>query len=83
MQPSQQELRLRFEAETDIVVNQKTKDWRAYALWLENLNIKKINDELVQENEKLRNAFYAAMDILEVGLVSRVAEWGLNLLSCL
>jgi hypothetical protein len=71
MQPSQQELRLRFEAETDIVVNQKTKDWRAYALWLENLNIKKINDELVQENEKLRNAFYEAMDILEVGLVSR------------
>jgi hypothetical protein len=74
MQPSQQELRLRFEAETDIVISKKTKDWQKYALWLENLNIKKINDELVQENEKLRNAFYAAMDILEVGLVSRVAE---------
>ncbi|MBT3260724.1 hypothetical protein HOC37_05845 [bacterium] len=68
MQPSQQELRFQFEGQTDIVIDQKTKDWKKYALWLEKLKIKKLNNELVKENNQLRATVYEILDILERGV---------------
>ena len=70
MQQSIKELRLNFEAETDLEIKPHFKQWRKYALWLENLQIQKLNREIISENKKLRRAFYKVVDILEISLSS-------------
>ena len=64
-------LRLRFEAETDIVVQSCLEDWKKYAEWLEKLSVKQINCELEKENNFLRKRMEKAMDILEEGISGR------------
>ncbi len=66
MEESKERLRLAFEAETDIVIDAYPKDWKKYAEWLENLAIKKLNNEVIKENELLRNAMQKAMKALDV-----------------
>ena len=66
MQESKEKLRLAFEAETDVVIEAYPEDWKKYAKWLENLAIKKLNNEVIKENELLRNAMQKAMKALDV-----------------
>ena len=66
MEESKERLRLAFEAETDIVIDAYPQDWKKYAEWLENLAIKKLNNEVIKENELLRNAMQKAMSTLDV-----------------
>ena len=66
MEESKERLRLAFEAETDIVIDAYPKDWKKYAEWLEKLAIKKLNNEVIKENELLRNAMQKAMKALDV-----------------
>ena len=66
MQESKEKLRLTFEAETDIVIEAYPEDWKKYAEWLENLAIEKLNNEVIKENELLRNAMQKAMKALDV-----------------
>jgi hypothetical protein len=61
-------LRLRFEAETDIVLAPHPKHWQEYAEWLEELAVKELNNELVKENNVLQKKIAAAMDALEKGV---------------
>jgi len=63
-----EELRLNFEANTDIQINEQTTNWKPYAIWLEGIKIKKFNNEIIRENNKLRAAFYETIDILESAL---------------
>jgi len=71
MEESRETLRLAFEAETDIVIELYSEDWKKYAQWLENLAIKELNSEIIKENEQLRNALEEAMNILENGMTGR------------
>ncbi len=66
MEESKERLRLAFEAETDIVIDAYPQDWKKYAEWLENLAIEKLNNEVIKENELLRNAMQKAMSTLDV-----------------
>ena len=66
MQESKEKLRLTFEAETNVVIEAYPQDWKKYAEWLENLAIKKLNNEVIKENELLRNAMQKAMSTLDV-----------------
>jgi hypothetical protein len=61
-------LRLRFEAETDIVLVPHPEHWQEYAEWLEELALKELNAELVKENNVLQKKIAAAMDALEKGV---------------
>ncbi|MFA5878779.1 MAG: hypothetical protein WC860_01245 [Candidatus Margulisiibacteriota bacterium] len=74
MKSLRNELRLQFYAQTDIEIYAKAKrqDWQNYALWLENLAIEKLNQDIILENKKLREAFCKAQDILESGLLSPI-----------
>ncbi len=65
---SKEMLRQRFEAQTDIELAQKPDRWKSYAEWLERLASKKINSELIGENEMLRNKMRKAMNVLEQGV---------------
>lgn len=65
MEGSKEKLRLRFQAETDVVIEPDSEDWKQYAEWLENLAIKKLNNELVKENELLLKKIQKAMDALD------------------
>ena len=71
MSEAQEHLRLKFESETDIVVNEKPKSWKKYALWLENINVSILRDKLVKENNILRNNIQTAIDTLEEAITSR------------
>jgi hypothetical protein len=66
MEESKERLRLAFEAETDVVIEAYPEDWKRYAEWLENLAIKKLNNEVIKENELLINAMQKAMKALDV-----------------
>lgn len=57
-------LRLRFEAETNIVLVPHPEHWKQYAEWLEELAVKELNVEVVKENELLQNKIEEAMDVL-------------------
>ncbi len=70
MDESKDALRLRFEAETDIVLVPHPEHWKQYAEWLEELAVKELNNELVRENESLQNKIKEAMDVLEKGFPS-------------
>ncbi len=67
MEESKQKLRLFFQAETDVVIEPNSEDWKQYAEWLENLAIKELNNEIVKENELLQKKIREAMNILEEG----------------
>lgn len=66
MEESKEKLRLRFEAETDVVIDPYPEDWKKYAEWLENLSIKEFNNEIINENELLRKAIQEAINVLDV-----------------
>ena len=66
MQETKEKLRLTFEAETDVVIEAYPEDWKRYAKWLEKLAIEKLNNEVIKENELLRNAMQKAMKALDV-----------------
>ena len=68
MEESKQKLRLRFQAETDVVIEPDSEDWKQYAEWLENLAIKELNNEIVKENELLLKKIREAMKALEEGI---------------
>ncbi|MEK6697421.1 MAG: hypothetical protein AABZ10_00060 [Nitrospirota bacterium] len=70
MEESKEKLRLRFQAETDVVIEPYPEDWKQYAEWLENLAIKELNNEMVKENELLLKKIREAMDALEEGIKS-------------
>lgn len=67
-------LRQRFEAETDIEIDQQPRDWGKYATWLEKLAIKELNNELARENELLRNKMEEAVNVLEEGIAGRYTK---------
>ena len=66
MEESKEKLRLTFEAETDVIIEAYPEDWKRYAKWLEKLAIEKLNNEIIEENELLRNAMQKAMKALDV-----------------
>ncbi len=66
MEESKERLRLAFEAETDIEIDAYPSNWKKYAEWLESFSIKKLNNEVIKENELLRNAMQKAMSALDV-----------------
>ena len=66
MEKSKEKLRLAFEAETNVVIEAYPEDWKKYAKWLENLAIEKLNNEVIKENELLRNVMQKAMSALDV-----------------
>ncbi len=66
MEESKERLRLAFEAETDMEIETYPRDWKKYAEWLENLAIENLNNDVIKENELLRNAMQKAMSALDV-----------------
>ncbi len=64
-------LRQRFQAETDVEVEPVPADWEQYALWLENLAIHELNNELIKENKFLRNKIEQASKALVEGITGR------------
>ncbi len=66
MQETKEKLRLAFEAETDVVIEAYPEDWKKYAEWLEKLAIEKLNNDVIKENELLRNAMQKAMSTLDI-----------------
>jgi hypothetical protein len=63
MNKSVEELRLLFEIQTD--KRAEKHHWKAYAEWLEQLALEKLNNEAIAENAKLRDAYFEVMDILD------------------
>ncbi len=74
MKANRNPLRERFQAETDVEIDPQPEDWRRYALWLEKLSLKELNNELIRENELLRSRMRKAMDTLEAGITGRYAK---------
>lgn len=68
-----EELRHRFEAQTDIEVDPVPADWERYAEWLETLDIKQIDKETLKENEMLRHKIRKAISVLEKGITGAFA----------
>ena len=67
MKEGKESLRRTFEAQTDIIIEQKD-EWKKYAQWLEAFNVKKFGNDIVEENKMLRQQIRKAMDILEYGI---------------
>jgi hypothetical protein len=67
MKESSEMLRLRFEAETNYVPG-LPDGWKKYAEWLERIEIKQLNNEVVRDNTRLRTKMQKAMDVLEEGI---------------
>lgn len=72
MDENVRKLRFDFEAETDIDIDESSENWQEYAQWLEKLSVSKLNNEMVKENDALRNMMNEAMGLLEEGVVSRI-----------
>jgi hypothetical protein len=53
---------------------QRGLHWKEYAEWIEKLSVRKINNELVRENEMLRNRMQEAMNTLEAGISGRAIK---------
>jgi len=70
MKETIEELRLRFEAESDLKIKETLNDWKSYANWLEKISIQEINNETIVENKKLRKACWQTIDLLETVLTS-------------
>ncbi len=68
MKESRDLLRQRFQAQTDIEIHPQPEDWKQYAEWLEKLAVRELNNELVRENEMLRNRMQEAVNVLEEGI---------------
>ncbi len=66
MQETKEKLRQTFEAKTNVVIEAYPEDWKQYAKWLENLAIEKLNNDVIKENEMLRNVIQKAMSALDV-----------------
>ncbi len=74
MKKSRAMLRQRFQAETDVEMDPQPQDWGKYAVWLEGLAVKELNNELVRENEFLRAKMGEAADVLEEGITGRYTK---------
>lgn len=74
MGDAKERLRLKFESETDIVIDEKTKAWEKYALWLERVNAEKIKNKIVKENNFIRDKIQNAFDILDEAISHKVPE---------
>ncbi len=61
-------LRNEFYEKTDIRIRANSKEWKAYALWLEKVETRQINIDLIRENKSLRKAIGQAMDVLGEGI---------------
>jgi len=83
MRKSTNELRLQFYAQTNIEIkNEQSKSckdakpcastWQKYAIWLENFQAAKLNQQVLQENNLLRNTIYEVLDILETSITKRI-----------
>ena len=74
MNPLINELRLQFYAQTDVEITSKARfrAWQEYALWLEAFQAKKFRDELLKENNLLREGIHEVMAILETAVSSRI-----------
>ncbi len=73
MRDSRTMLRQRFQAETDIEMDPQG-DWGKYAVWLESLAVKELNNELVRDNEFLRTKMEEAAYVLEEGIKGRFVK---------
>ncbi len=69
MNESRAMLRQRFQAQTDVEIDPEPANWKRYSLWLEELAIGELNNELVKENEVLRKVMLKAMNVLALGIV--------------
>ncbi|MEW5894471.1 MAG: hypothetical protein AB1650_01750 [Candidatus Omnitrophota bacterium] len=74
MDEVQKFLRLKFEAETDIVVNEKTACWKQYALWLERAQMKILRKKVIKENNILRVNIHRAIKILDDAITARIPD---------
>ncbi|MFC1617547.1 hypothetical protein ACFL2K_04945 [Candidatus Margulisiibacteriota bacterium] len=72
MNESSQELHQQFEAETDIIIEPNSEDWKKYANWLEKLAIAKMNNAVIKEKNHLRKTLYLMSDMIEKGVSDRV-----------
>lgn len=64
-------LREQFEAETNISVNKDSKNWKLYSEWLEQLKSDDINNDIVIENNFLKDKMYKAMNIFYEGISAK------------
>jgi len=76
MKESKEMLRFRFQAETDVEIDPTPADWQQYAGWLEVLAINELNNELLKENEMLKQKMREAMSVLEKGITGARAKRG-------
>lgn len=74
MDEVQKFLRLKFEAETDIVVKEKTACWKQYALWLERAQMKILRRKIIKENNVLRANIHRAIKILDDAITARIPD---------
>jgi len=74
MDEVQKFLRLKFEAETDIVVHEKTACWKQYALWLERTDVKILGKKIIKENNILRAKIHQTVEILDNAITARIAD---------
>jgi hypothetical protein len=74
MEQGKEALRLRFESQTDIVLVPHPEHWQEYAEWLEELAVNELNNELMRENELLRNKMQEAMNALEQGITGAYSK---------
>lgn len=71
MDEAKEKLRADFYAKTDITPGEAPCSWKEYAEWLEELNVEKINGEILRKNEKLIKLLDNVIEILEVGIAER------------
>lgn len=74
MNEVQKFLRLKFESETDIAVNEKTACWKQYALWLEHTQMKILRKKIIKENNILRTNIHHAIEILDDAISARIPD---------
>jgi hypothetical protein len=57
---------MRFYSQTDIELEgDHTKNWKQYALWLENLKVEEITEDLVKTNQRFDRAIQDTINVLE------------------
>lgn len=71
MQNAIELLRGKFEASTNISVNDSSIFWKQYALWLEQMNISDSLNDLIKENCHIKKKIDIAMDALYKAISER------------
>lgn len=74
MREGRETLRLKFESETNIAMNDKTMAWKKYALWLEHLAVNGLRSKIIKENNHLRARIQRVLNILDDALTARISD---------